>query len=92
MPIPVNMNDLPIVGQVLKVHGGFMTATMTCQCKPGNPPLLLRGVDNLVPCRACGRVFAITKVTYDASKGPQMTLDCSVVQFGSGDGAPPPGN
>jgi hypothetical protein len=87
--MPTLLGNVPILGQVLKVHAGFVTAVLTCTCHRDNPPIVLRGCDNLVPCRACGKVFAITKVSYDASVSPAMTLDCSMVAQGPKPGATP---
>ena len=35
--------QVPIVGQKVAVHAGYVMATATCKCRPDNQPFLIQG-------------------------------------------------
>jgi hypothetical protein len=71
--------NLPIVGQMVKVHTGTVLAVFQCTCDTRNSVKMLRGVDQQTFCERCGNVFTITKIEFDASKGPNFNLSVTVV-------------
>lgn len=91
MPSPFSAPALPIVGQSLKAHDGFVMASFTCLCQPGNAPQLIRGTDLAVFCRACRNVYRILKVDFDLTRGDQLPkVTIGVAGKMPDDGSPPP--
>lgn len=90
--VPFAKQDVPLVGQSLKAHDGFVMASFTCLCKPGNAPQLIRGTDLAVFCFACRKVFRILKVEFDITKGDQVPkVMIGVAGTVDPDGHPPHG-
>lgn len=76
-PLTFPTPNVPILGQVLKAHMGYVLVTFTCLCKPTNDPQLIRGTDQAAVCPSRGNVYRIVKVDFDASKGqhqPQVVV------------------
>jgi hypothetical protein len=69
MPMPMPQLEVPIVGRPMVAHEADVWATVTCKCRPGNAPLLIRGVEALAVCRACRMGYGVIKVEFDRARG-----------------------
>jgi hypothetical protein len=70
MPKPLEFaSPVPIVGQAITVHGGDVTAMVTCKCRPDNAPFVIRGFDLMVVCNHCRHRYVIVAAEFDRRKG-----------------------
>ena len=76
----MRLNDVPIVGQVLRVHAGEALAVATCNCESDNQPFVIPTVYALVTCNKCKGIYRIVGVSFDASKQEGLTV--AVAQVG----------
>jgi hypothetical protein len=70
---------VPLVGQPVRVHTVVIMTLFTCQCRPDNPPLLLRGHDTVEICLRCQNVYRLTKATFDAQVNSEVNYEVAVV-------------
>lgn len=59
-------NDVPIVGQQLKILGWAPVVHMICQCE-GNVPLMVVGSKASVVCRHCKRIYQLAQLNFDVA-------------------------
>jgi len=57
----------------------------SCQCQPGNGPILIRGVDLSVVCNKCHTIYKIAQVQYDGRMSREVQVE--VVDIGKVDEA-----
>lgn len=58
----------PAADRALTVHEGQCMATVTCNCRLGNPPMLIPAVGLQMLCVACKSQFFIMKMSYEHDK------------------------
>lgn len=69
--------DVPIIGQQLEAHAGYVMATATCKCRPNNKPFLIQGVNSAEVCLHCRTAYAIVALQFDRTRGmtaPVVTI------------------
>lgn len=66
-PVAAVANEIPIIGQPFKVHGGFATVSMTCTCEAKTTLLLIGASPGA--CPACRRVFVVQSFAFSAQTG-----------------------
>lgn len=58
-------------------HEGSICATVTCNCRLGNMPMLIPSQQIVVTCKLCGCGYRIIKAAFDFAAGhawPEVTV------------------
>ena len=84
----MQLNHIPIVGQVCQVHTGEVSAVVTCNCDSENQPFLIPSSVAAIKCNKCFSVYRIVIVNFDASKSLGVTI--GVAQVGKAVPEPAP--
>lgn len=79
MALPRIDLTIPHIGAVCKVFGMHVIGHFQCNCRADNPPLLLPGIESAVSCERCGKLYAITRVSFDRREAQQATLSIGVI-------------
>mgnify|MGYP001568676439 FL=1 len=64
------MSMIPLVGQPATVHQFGLVASLTCNCRPENTPLLILGVMVGTMCMHCKKTYLISAIQFDKSTDP----------------------
>jgi len=71
---------LPIVGLPFEAIECMVFAVIKCKCDSNNRAMTIRGIDQQVYCLKCNKVYAITRISYDAKLGiPSFEVDVTHV-------------
>lgn len=79
LPGGVSAAGVPILGIPMQVGQCAITAAVRCLCEASNLPMLIRGIDEAVFCKRCGKVYAITNVHFNRALGPHAEVQVSLV-------------
>ena len=63
-------SPVPILGQPATVHQFGLVASLTCNCRPENTPLLILGVMVGTMCQHCKKTYLISAIQFDKSTDP----------------------
>lgn len=68
------LSHVPIIGSTgapMRAFGGVIMAQVQCQCRPSNPPMLIRGSDLVVTCPLCQNRYGIVSASFNRERGDE---------------------
>lgn len=71
---PLEFGQVPIIGTTgapMRAYGAVIMAQVACQCRPSNPPMLIRGTDLMVTCPLCHNRYGIVSASFNRELGDE---------------------